>query len=264
MTCHCVTNPVAKLLITGGAGFIGSHTAVVLLEAGHELVVFDDFSNSNPRDLEQAFTNTPSGVDAVIHFAGLKSVGESVEKPLHYWDVNLNGSRCLLRPWMPMAAARCSAAVQRSTATQMPFLSQRQHQALRSLHSHTKAAVEQMLNDLHASAPDSGGSLACVTSTQLAPIRLAALGKPTGHPQQPLPLCESGGRWPRAQLQVFGGDWPTPDGTGARDYIHVMDRAEAAMYPGLPTSRSAKTANPQPRQRRRKSVLEVVEAMETQ
>ena len=124
MGIHCVTNPMAMLLITGGAGFIGSHTALVLLEAGHELLVLDDFSNSspialdrvrelagpvaaprlrqmqgdirNPRDLEQAFTQAPSGIDAVIHFAGLKAVGESVEKRLHYWDVNVNGSRCLL------------------------------------------------------------------------------------------------------------------------------------------------------------------------
>ena len=104
--CHCLSKPMAKLLITGGAGFIGSHTLLVLLEAGHELLVFDDFSNSspialgrvrelagpaatprllqmqgdirNPRDLEQAFTKAPPGIDAVIHFAGLKAVGESV------------------------------------------------------------------------------------------------------------------------------------------------------------------------------------------
>ena len=113
---------MAQLLITGGAGFIGSHTVLVLLEAGHELLAFDDYSNSSPialervcdvvgpaaaprlrqmqgdirnsRDLEQAFIKAPSGNDAVIHFAGLKAVGESVEHPLRYWDVN--SSRCLL------------------------------------------------------------------------------------------------------------------------------------------------------------------------
>ena len=142
MEIHCVTNPMAMLLITGGAGFIGSHTAVVLLKSGHELLVFDDFSNSrpfaldrvrelagpaaaprlrqmqgdirNPRDLEQAFTKAASGIDAVIHFAGLKAVGESVEKPLHYWDVNVNGSRCLLEA---MQCHGCHTLVFSSSAT---------------------------------------------------------------------------------------------------------------------------------------------------
>ena len=143
MMCgHCKTNPMAQLLITGGTGFIGSHTALVLLEAGHELLVFDDFSNSspiafdrvrelarpeaaprlmhiqgdirNPRDLEQAFTKAPSRIDAVIHCAGLKAVGESVEKPLHYWDVNVNGSRCLLEA---MQAHGCHPLVFSSSAT---------------------------------------------------------------------------------------------------------------------------------------------------
>ena len=133
---------MAKLLITGGAGFIGSHTALVLLNAGHELLVFDDFSNSSPialdrvrelagpataprlmqiqgdirdpRHLEQAFTKATSGIDAVIHFAGLKAVGESVEKPLHYWDVNVNGSRCLLEA---MQTHGCHTLVLNSSAT---------------------------------------------------------------------------------------------------------------------------------------------------
>ena len=116
--------PLAQLLITGGAGFIGSHTCLVLLEAGHDLVVLDDFSNSSPEslkrvcalaslkwgserlqvvegdirsksDLRKAF-QTAKPVEAVIHFAGLKAVGESVQEPLRYWDVNVTGSQCLL------------------------------------------------------------------------------------------------------------------------------------------------------------------------
>ena len=116
---------MAQLLITGGAGFIGSHTCLVLLEAGHNLVVLDDFSNSNPEslrrvlelanlppgdgrlqvvegdirsgaDLTRAFATSADPIEGVVHFAGLKAVGESVQDPLRYWDVNVAGSRCLL------------------------------------------------------------------------------------------------------------------------------------------------------------------------
>ena len=286
---------MAKLLITGGAGFIGSHTAVVLLEAGHELVVFDDFSNSNPialdrvrelagpaaaprlqhvrgdirnpRDLEQAFTNTPSGIDAVIHFAGLKSVGESVEKPLHYWDVNVNGSRCLLEA---MDAHGCYTLVFSSSATLYGYpeaipIPETAPIAPINPYGHTKAAVEQMLNDLHASAPDSW-RIACLR--YFNPVGAHPSGRigenPLGIPNNLFPFVSQVAVGRRAQLQVFGGDWPTPDGTGVRDYIHVMDLAEGhraaldcllAEVPKLLTLNLGSGEG--------QSVLEVVEAMET-
>jgi UDP-glucose 4-epimerase len=126
---------MARLLLTGGAGFIGSHTAVVLQQAGHQLVVLDSFSNSSPEalrrveaitggsiDLVEGDLRDPKSVqralahdiDAVVHFAGLKAVGESVEEPLLYWDVNLSGSRVLLEA---MGAADCRTIVFSSSAT---------------------------------------------------------------------------------------------------------------------------------------------------
>jgi UDP-glucose 4-epimerase len=174
---------VAKLLITGGAGFIGSHTCLVLLEAGHDLVVLDNFQNSSPEslrrvqvlageaaaqrlavqegdirsttDLERAFRG---GVDAVIHFAGLKAVGESVSDPLSYWDVNVTGSRQLLGQ---MQAHNCRTIVFSSSATlyglpeTVPINEQAPVQPINP-YGHTKAAVEQMLADVAASEPAHG------------------------------------------------------------------------------------------------------------
>ena len=294
MGCHCLTNPMAQLLITGGAGFIGSHTALVLLKAGHELLVFDDFSNSspialdrvrelagpaaaprlqqmhgdirNPRDLEQAFTKAPSGIDAVIHFAGLKAVGESVEKPLHYWNVNVNGSRCLLEA---MQTHGCHTLVFSSSATLYGYpeavpIPETAPIAPINPYGHTKAAVEQMLNDLHASARDSW-RIACLR--YFNPVGAHPSGRigenPLGIPNNLFPFVSQVAVGRRAQLQVFGGDWPTPDGTGVRDYIHVMDLAEghrAALDCLLAEAPQLLTLNLG--SGKGQSVLEVVQAME--
>ena len=175
---------MAQLLITGGAGFIGSHTCLVLLQAGHRLVVLDDFSNSSPIALErvgelaeaeaaarltvlqgdirnriqldQAFARSSAQIDAVIHFAGLKAVGESVQQPLRYWDVNVNGSRCLFEA---MDAYGCHTLVFSSSATLYGYpdtvpIPETAPIAPINPYGHTKAAVEQMLADLQWSAPD--------------------------------------------------------------------------------------------------------------
>ena len=183
---------MAELLITGGAGFIGSHTCLVLLQAGHNLIVLDDHSNSSPvalervaalaglqasaksskerleliqgdiRDstcLEKVFIdarNAGKPIEAVIHFAGLKAVGESVREPLRYWDVNLTGSRCLLAA---MNAHDCHTLVFSSSATLYGYpeavpIPETAPIAPINPYGRTKAAVEQMLTDLHASAPD--------------------------------------------------------------------------------------------------------------
>jgi UDP-glucose 4-epimerase len=291
---HCLINLVAKLLITGGAGFIGSHTALVLLEAGHELLVLDDFSNSSPialervqelagpaaaprlrqmqgdirncRDLEKAFTKAPSGIDAVIHFAGLKAVGESVQKPLHYWDVNVNGSRRLLEA---MQSCGCHTLVFSSSATLYGYpeavpIPETATIAPINPYGHTKAAVEQMLNDLHASAPDAW-RIACLR--YFNPVGAHPSGRigenPLGIPNNLFPFVSQVAVGRRAQLQVFGGDWPTPDGTGVRDYIHVMDLAEghrAALDCLLAEEPQLLTLNLGSGQGQ--SVLEVVQAME--
>ena len=285
---------MAQILITGGAGFIGSHTAVVLLKAGHELLIFDDFSNSNPialdrvrelagpaaaprlrqmqgdirtpKDLEQAFTKAPSEIDAVIHFAGLKAVGESVEKPLHYWDVNVNGSRCLLEA---MQTHSCHVLVFSSSATLYGYpeavpIPETAPIAPINPYGQTKAAVEQMLSDLHDSAPDSW-RIACLR--YFNPVGAHPSGRigenPLGVPNNLFPFVSQVAAGRRAQLKVFGGDWPTPDRTGVRDYIHVMDLAEghgAALDCLLTEAPQLLTLNLGSGQGQ--SVLQVVQAME--
>ena len=244
---------MTSLLITGGAGFIGSHTCVVLLEAGHRLVVLDNFHNSSPEslrrvqelvgpkaaehltvvkgdirssaDLKRAFT---CGIDAVIHFAGLKAVGESVADPLSYWDVNVAGSRELLAT---MQTHGCRTLVFSSSATlygipdQVPIPETAPVQPINP-YGHSKAAVEQMLADLAASDP--GWRIARLR--YFNPVGAHPSGRigedPNGIPNNLFPFVSQVAVGRREQLQVFGGDWPTRDGTGVRDYIHVMDLAE--------------------------------------
>ena len=247
---------MAALLITGGAGFIGSHTCLVLLEAGHRLVVLDNFANSSPEslrrvvelagpraaellqlvqgdirsaaDLERAFQSLGSGIDAVVHFAGLKAVGESVADPLAYWDVNVAGSRQLLAA---MAAHGCRTLVFSSSATlygipeRVPIPETAPVRPINP-YGHTKAAVEQLLADLAASGP--GWRIARLR--YFNPVGAHPSGRigedPNGLPNNLFPFVSQVAVGRRQRLQVFGGDWPTPDGSGVRDYIHVMDLAE--------------------------------------
>ena len=245
---------MAHLLITGGAGFIGSHTCLVLLEAGHSLVVIDNFANSSPEslrrvvelagangasrlqvvegdircpeDLERAFALAP--IEAVVHFAGLKAVGESVAEPLRYWDVNVAGSRCLLAA---MAAHGCRTLVFSSSATlygypeTVPIPEGAPIQPINP-YGHSKAAVERMLQDVAASEP--GWRIASLR--YFNPVGAHPSGRigedPSGIPNNLFPFITQVAVGRRQQLQVFGGNWPTPDGSGVRDYIHVMDLAE--------------------------------------
>ena len=240
---------MANLLLTGGAGFIGSHTALVLLEAGHQLVVLDDFRNSSPESLrrveqlsgkkislvagdichpaslQRAFSSIP--IDAVIHFAGLKAVAESVAKPLLYWQVNLEGTRLLLQA---MASAGCRSLVFSSSATlygipdQVPIP---ESAAIKPInpYGHSKAAVEQLLADLAAS--EAGWRIARLR--YFNPVGAHPSGRigedPLGTPNNLFPFISQVAVGRRAELQIFGSDWPTPDGTCIRDYIHVMDLA---------------------------------------
>ena len=252
---------MAQLLITGGAGFIGSHTCLVLLQAGHRLIVLDDFSNSSPvalervselagaeaaarlnliqgdirnrSQLEQVFASASSPIDAVIHFAGLKAVGESVQKPLRYWDVNVNGSHCLLKA---MDAHDCHTLVFSSSATlyghpDVVPIPETAPIAPINPYGHTKAATEQMLADLHSSASDSW-RIACLR--YFNPVGAHPSGRigedPRDIPNNLFPFVSQVAGGQRPTLQVFGGDWPTFDGTGVRDYIHVMDLAEGHRY----------------------------------
>ena len=249
---------MAQLLITGGAGFIGSHSCLVLLEAGHNLVVLDNFDNSSPEslkrvlelagpsaagrlrvvegdirsaaDLERAFEAAPAGqpITAVVHFAGLKAVGESVREPLRYWDVNLCGSRQLLEA---MQAHGCRSLVFSSSCTvyglpkQTPISESAAIQPINP-YGHSKAAVERLLADLAAS--EAGWRIARLR--YFNPVGAHPSGRigedPRGIPNNLFPFVSQVAVGRRDCLQVFGGDWPTPDGSGIRDYIHVMDIAE--------------------------------------
>ncbi|WP_413404260.1 MULTISPECIES: UDP-glucose 4-epimerase GalE [unclassified Synechococcus] len=256
---------MTQILITGGAGFIGSHTCLVLLQEGHNLIVLDNLSNSSPvalervatlaglssypddregrlqlirgdiRDracLDQIFSQAKTigqPLQAVIHFAGLKAVGESVREPLRYWDVNLTGSRCLLAA---MNDHDCRTLVFSSSATlygypnSVPIPESAAVQPINP-YGHSKAAVERMLQDLAASSPNQW-SIACLRYfNPVGAHPSGAIGEdPMGIPNNLFPfVCQVAiGR--RELMQVFGGDWPTSDGTGVRDYIHVMDLAD--------------------------------------
>jgi UDP-glucose 4-epimerase len=230
----------------------------VLLEAGHRLVVLDNFANSSPESLrrvcelagssaaerltviegdirradvlEQAFDAAPTGhpVEAVIHFAGLKAVGESVREPLRYWDVNFGGSRQLLTV---MQARGCRTLVFSSSATlygrpeQVPISETAPIRPINP-YGNSKAAVEQLLEDLAASEP--GWRMARLR--YFNPVGAHSSGRigedPSGIPNNLFPFVSQVAVGRRERLHVYGGDWPTDDGSGVRDYIHVMDLAE--------------------------------------
>ena len=231
---------------------------MVLLESGHNLVVLDNFSNSSAealrrvdvlaqcgdperlivvegdirraQDLNRAFAAAPRGrgIDAVIHFAGLKAVGESVERPLTYWDVNVAGSRELLAA---MAAHGCRTIAFSSSATLYGYPEQvpiPEGAAIRPInpYGHTKAAVEQLLADITLSEP--GWRVARLR--YFNPVGAHPSGQigedPRGRPNNLFPFISQVAIGRRSELLIFGGDWPTPDGTCIRDYIHVMDLAE--------------------------------------
>jgi UDP-glucose 4-epimerase len=240
---------MATLLVTGAAGYIGSHTAVALLEAGHDVVSLDNYSNSSPRALErvQRIAGRPLAAvegdvrdpqllaalfsrhafDGVIHFAALKAVGESVAKPLEYYANNVGGTIALLRA---MQAAQVRRFVFSSSATVYgapDALPISEDAPIRTTNPYgaTKAMVEQALRDL--AAADERWSI--VSLRYFNPIGAhpsGAIGEdPHDVPNNLFPfICQvAGGR--RERLSVFGGDWPTPDGTGVRDYLHVVDLA---------------------------------------
>ncbi len=242
-----------SVLVTGGCGFIGSHTCLELIKAGYKLIVLDNFANGSPEslrrvqelagqtaqeeitllegdirnlsDLNNAFQH---GVDAVIHFAGLKSVGESTTDPLLYWEHNVNGS---IQLFSAMRAHGCKTIVFSSSATlygATPQVPIPETAAIYPINPYgqTKATVERILADLCAS--EQGWRIACLR--YFNPVGAHPSGKigenPTGTPSNLLPLVSQVAARKRDRLCVFGSDWPTYDGTGVRDYIHVMDLAE--------------------------------------
>jgi UDP-glucose 4-epimerase len=248
---------VSAVLLTGGAGYIGSHTAVELLNAGRDVVVLDDFSNSNPAVLDRIAELAPDGrlswhrgdiadvglvtevlraegVGAVVHFAGLKAVGESVADPLRYYQVNVAGTAALLRA---MTAADVRTLVFSSSCTvygdpeRVP-VDEAAPIRPASPYGRTKAMVEAMLEDLVAS-DDRWGVVALRYFNPVGAHPSGRIGEdPVGTPGNLMPFTTQVAAGLRPSVRVFGADYPTPDGTGVRDYIHVMDLAaghEAAL-----------------------------------
>jgi len=240
---------MAKVFVTGGAGYIGSHTCVELLQAGHEVTVFDNFCNSQPEALVRVQEITgrmlrvvqgdirdgtalvaalkDSAASAVIHFAGLKAVGESVEKPLAYYDNNVLGTLRLLEA---MAQCHTRQLVFSSSATvygdpQRLPLTEDHPMSATNPYGRTKLVIEDMLRDLHRSDAD---WRICILR-YFNPVGAHASGRigedPQGVPNNLLPFVAQVAVGQREQVNVWGNDYPTPDGTGVRDYIHVVDLA---------------------------------------
>jgi UDP-glucose 4-epimerase len=240
----------ATVLVTGGAGYIGSHACVALMEAGHEVVVLDNLCNSSPvalqrvREISGASPAFKQGdirdracldeifrehrIDTVLHFAGLKAVGESVEKPLAYYDNNVTGSLVLLAA---MQQAGVNNLVFSSSATvygdpaSVPI---REDFALgpTNPYGRTKLMVEDILADWQVANPDwSIGRLRYFNPVGAHPSGL--IGEdPQGTPNNLMPYVAQVAVGQREKLFVFGNDYATLDGTGVRDYIHVMDLVE--------------------------------------
>lgn len=241
----------STLLVTGGAGFIGSHTCLELLEEGHDVVVVDDLSNSSPaaldrvteltgrslefvqgdvRDralLDRVFTQYP--VDAVVHFAAKKAVGESVDLPLEYYENNLAGTVSLAAAMRDHGVGRMvfsSSCSIYGDAALVP-ISEDAPAAPTNPYARTKWMCEQVLRDACIRYPDwSVISLRYFNPAGAHPS--GQLGEdPLGIPNNVLPYLMQVAIGQRPRLSVFGDDYPTPDGTGVRDYLHVLDLAEA-------------------------------------
>ena len=237
------------LLVTGGAGYIGSHTVVELLAAGHDVVILDDFSNSSPQVVDRiaeiagrrpALVEGDSGnrdtlrrllaqypVDATIHFAGFKAVGESVAKPLAYYGNNVSGTVVLLECLEEAGARRLvfsSSATVYGDPASVP-IREDFPTGPTTPYGRTKWHIEHMLNDLAVALPEwSIGIL-----RYFNPVGAHASGRigenPRGIPNNLMPFVTQVAVGKRPKLSVFGGDYPTHDGTGVRDYIHVVDLA---------------------------------------
>ncbi|HYF58026.1 MAG TPA: UDP-glucose 4-epimerase GalE [Burkholderiaceae bacterium] len=242
-----------RILVTGGAGYIGSHTVVELLQAGHEVVVLDNLANASPEALRrvEAITGRPAPLvvgdlrdeallsrllaehrfDATIHFAGLKAVGESVAKPLEYYDCNVAGTVTLLRCLDAAGVRRLvfsSSATVYGDPSSVPI---REDAATgpTNPYGRTKWMIEFILQDLAAADPRwSVGNLRYFNPVGAHPS--GRIGEdPQGVPNNLMPFVAQVAVGRREKLSVFGGDWPTPDGTGVRDYIHVVDLAQGHL-----------------------------------
>ena len=244
---------MSKILITGGAGYIGSHTAVELLKNGEELVIVDNFSNSSPEVLEKIKKITgkdfkfyeldlldeekldnvfkENKIEAVIHFAGLKAVGESVEKPIEYYHNNITGTLILLKT---MKKYNCKKIVFSSSATvygnpQKLPIAEDSPLSTTNPYGSTKLMIEQILQDVAVADKDF-----CIAILRyFNPIGAHESGLigevPNGIPNNIMPYIMKVAKGEYKELTIFGDDYPTKDGTGVRDYIHVVDLSKGHL-----------------------------------
>ncbi len=237
-----------KVLLTGGAGYIGSHTAVELLNAGYEIVIIDDFSNSNENvlnaikkitnkdfefykfdykdreKLEKVFEENK--IDAVINFAGFKAVGESVQKPLEYYYNNVTGAIILLQTMKKYGVKRfifSSSATVYGNPEKVPITEESKTGGTTNPYGTSKLQIEQILTDLYKS--DNTWNI-CILR-YFNPVGAHSSGligeEPQGIPNNLMPYIVRVASGELEILSVFGNDYDTPDGTGVRDYIHVVD-----------------------------------------
>ncbi|TQE88411.1 UDP-glucose 4-epimerase GalE [Ureibacillus terrenus] len=238
-----------KILITGGAGYIGSHTCVALMEQGYSLVILDNFSNSKPavldklrklndnfvfynvdvtneEALERVFSNHK--IDGVIHFAGYKAVGESVAKPLNYYINNVGSTMILAKVCQKY---NVNKFVFSSSATvygenKVPFKEEMELLPTTNPYGETKAMSERILMDVAKANPNFAVSILRYFNP-VGAHESGLIGEdPNGIPNNLMPYITKVAKGELEKLRVFGNDYPTPDGTGIRDYIHVMDLAE--------------------------------------
>lgn len=238
------------ILVTGGAGYIGSHSCVALAEAGYKTLILDNLSNSHLQvldRLEKIIGVRPEFIEgdvrdaelldelfrkyaitAVIHFAGLKAVGESLEYPFEYYDTNVTGSLTLLGA---MKRAQIKNFIFSSTANvygnfaEVPVAEDASLEP-NNPYGRSKLMVEEVLADLHCAEPD--WNIVCLRYfNPVGAHESGLIGEaPQGIPSNLMPIIAAVAMGSREKLQVFGDDYPTPDGTGMRDFIHVMDLAE--------------------------------------
>ena len=237
------------ILVTGGAGYVGSHTCVELLNAGEQVVVFDNFCNSNPASLDRVqeisgksliviegdirdqvaieSVLTEYGCTAVLHFAGLKSVQDSVARPLEYYDYNVIGSHRLLRAMQNTGVNKIIFSSSATVYGNPQFLPYTEDHPLNAINPYgrTKIVIEDMLRDQYVSDPNwSIGILRYFNPVGAHESGL--IGEdPKGVPNNLVPFVAQVAIGRRERLNIWGNDYDTPDGTGVRDYIHVMDLA---------------------------------------
>lgn len=243
-----------KILLAGGAGYIGSHTAVELLQAGHKVVVVDDYSNSCPESLKRVMKITgkdikiyeadikrkdairrvfgENQIDCIIHFAGLKAVGESIREPLKYYRNNIDTTLTLLECMRGFGVKNLvfsSSATVYGESCQMPCRETMPRGCCTNPYGWTKAMMEQILEDTAKAFPD----MSVVLLRYFNPVGAHPSGligeDPQGIPCNLMPFVTQVAVGMREKLTIFGGDYATPDGTCRRDFIHVMDLANAHL-----------------------------------